>query len=82
MWLEFFAGTTDNLSLNDDWNKELLPHQGRHPNDYHDYILSQMKDIHTLAQGDSDIFLDLFEAIKSEVKNNPEMMYKSYWLNQ
>lgn len=26
------------LDLEGDWNKELLPHKGRHPNNYHGYI--------------------------------------------
>ena len=26
------------LSLNGDWNKELLPHLGRHPNEYHEFV--------------------------------------------
>jgi hypothetical protein len=70
------------LDLDDDWNRELLPHQGRHPNDYHDYILTQMKDIDAFAQGDKEIFLDLYETVKAEVRGNPEMMYKAYWLNK
>lgn len=31
------------LDLDDAWNKELMPHQGRHPYAYHDYMLEQMK---------------------------------------
>jgi len=26
------------LDLGDAWNKELMPHQGRHPNAYHDFV--------------------------------------------
>lgn len=28
-----------NLDLDNAWNKDLLPHQGRHSNEYHQYIL-------------------------------------------
>lgn len=31
------------LDLDDAWNKDLLPHQGRHPNAYHEYVLESMK---------------------------------------
>lgn len=31
------------LDLDDAWNKDLLPHQGRHPNAYHEYVLDSMK---------------------------------------
>ena len=30
-----------NLDLNGDWNIEKLPHQGRHPNDYHKFVLKK-----------------------------------------
>lgn len=31
------------LDLDDSWNKELMPHQGRHPYAYHDYIKDYWK---------------------------------------
>ena len=68
-----------NLDLDDAWNKDLLPHQGRHSNDYHQYILDSMKQFDEVAQGDQDIFLKLYEELKSNVKNNPDMLYKNYW---
>ena len=68
------------LSLDDDWNKELLPHQGRHPNAYHDFVLEQMQAADDVALGDEDIFLDLFqENVKNPVIDNPDMLYSSYW---
>ena len=48
------------LDLDDAWNKDLLPHQGRHPNAYHEYVLDSMKQFDNIAQGDKDIFLKLF----------------------
>ena len=47
--------------LDDAWNKDLLPHQGRHPNAYHEYVLDSMKQFDNIAQGDKDIFLKLFD---------------------
>ena len=67
------------LNLDDAWNKDLLPHQGRHPNEYHEYILDSMKQFDDIAQGNKDIFLKLFDGLKENVKNNPDMLYKNYW---
>ena len=30
------------LDLNGSWNKEALPHLGRHPNDYHKFVMEEM----------------------------------------
>ena len=68
-----------NLNLDYGWNKELLPHQGRHPNAYHDYVLNNLRTYDELAKGNTDNFLKLFEWLKAEVRNNPEMLYKGYW---
>jgi hypothetical protein len=70
------------LDLDKAWNKELLPHQGRHPNDYHEYVLDKLNTFDKLAKGDKKKFLQLFEQLKQEVRNNPEMLYKDYWRNK
>ncbi|WP_211237409.1 AHH domain-containing protein [Paucisalibacillus globulus] len=67
------------LDLDDIWNKEYLPHQGRHPNAYHDYVLDNLRTFDNLAKGDRNKFLKLFEGLKSEIRNNPDMLYKDYW---
>ena len=67
------------MDLDDAWNKDLLPHQGRHPNAYHEYILNSMKQFDEVAQGDKDVFLKLFDDLKNNVKSNPDMLYKDYW---
>lgn len=69
------------LNLNESWNKELLPHGGRHATEYHEYMLAGIKDIDAIAQGNADIFLKQFEVLKSTIRANPEMMYKTFWLN-
>lgn len=79
-----FRNITDKygLDLNGDWNKELLPHQGRHPNAYHEFVLDGMKNIDNIANGNQDIFLDLYESeIKSVIRENPDMLYSDYWNN-
>ncbi|WP_207721049.1 AHH domain-containing protein, partial [Clostridium gasigenes] len=67
------------LDLDDMWNKELMPHQGRHPYAYHDYMLEQMKKFDKIANGNQDKFLKLYEQVKQKVINNPDMITKDYW---
>ena len=49
------------MNLDDDGNKVLLPHQGRHPNAYHDYVLETMKKYDTIADGGQEIFVSLYK---------------------
>ena len=56
-----------------------MPHQGRHPNAYHDWILEELQSIDKVAKGNSNVFLELFEGIKNTVKENPNMLRKSFW---
>lgn len=67
------------LDLDGDWNKESLPHQGRHPNAYHDYILDNMQKFDRIANGDKEKFLELFDKMKQNIIKNPDMLYKDYW---
>jgi RHS repeat-associated protein len=68
------------LDLDDVWNKSPMPHQGRHPNAYHEWVLEQMRLVDEIAQGDKELFLDLFDAqVKQEVLEHPEMLRKRFW---
>ncbi len=58
-----------------------MPHQGRHPNAYHDYMLDEIKRIDEIADGNVDVFLSEFEKVKSKIANNPDMLYSDYWKN-
>lgn len=81
-YTQAFKDITDKygLDLDADWNKDLLPHQGRHPNAYHDFVLDEMRNIDNIANGNTDIFLDLYESeIKSIIRDNPNMLYSNYW---
>ena len=69
------------LDLDGDWNKMDLPHQGRHPNAYHDFVLEQMRNFDQKSNGSKDIFLSMFDGLKQIIKDNPEMLYKDYWIN-
>lgn len=68
-----------NLDLDDYWNKDLLPHLGRHPNEYHEFVLESMKQYDNIAKGNREIFLKLFDNLKARIKEHPEMLYKDYW---
>lgn len=39
-----------------------------------------MKQFDEVAQGNVDIFLQLYEKMKAYIKANPDMLYKAYWL--
>ncbi|HEF1623617.1 TPA: AHH domain-containing protein [Campylobacter lari] len=67
------------LKLNGDWNKVKMPHHGRHPNEYHEYILEKMSKIDKIARGDKNKFLKEFEKLKEEIKNNPALPNKEYY---
>ena len=71
------------LDLDEPWNKEFLQHQGRHPYDYHEFVLDEMTNIDNIANGNREVFFKLFEKnVKSVIRENPDMLYKEYWLNQ
>lgn len=67
------------LKLDGAWNKELMPHRGRHPNDYHDYMLNSIREIDNMASGNQSVFLSGFSDLKKEIINNPGMIRKSFW---
>ena len=69
------------LDLDDAWNKKYMPHQGRHPNEYHEYVLESMKQFDNIAQGDKNVFLKLYEKMKINITDNHDMLYKDYWRN-
>lgn len=70
------------LDLNGSWNKEALPHLGRHPNDYHKFVKEEMDKAADMAGNNVELFLYYFEKnVKEKVRNNPDMLYKNYWKN-
>ena len=56
-----------------------MPHQGRYPYAYHDYVYDQMKKIDSIVKGDKDKFLKLYNQMKQKIINNPDMLTKDYW---
>ena len=67
------------LDLDGKWNKKKLPHQGRHPNEYHDYVLKNMRVIDKVARGNKTIFKGGYTILKWTINTNPEMLYKNFW---
>jgi len=68
------------LSLDGAWNKESLPHQGRHPYAYHDFVLEGMKNAARESGGCADKFKELFEKyVKKPVRDNPDLLRKKGW---
>jgi A nuclease family of the HNH/ENDO VII superfamily with conserved AHH len=68
------------LKLNEAWNKQLLPHLGRHPNDYHKFVLQNMRRAASESGGKQTEFLRLFDQyIKQPVIQNPTLLRKSGW---
>jgi hypothetical protein len=61
--------------LNDPWNLESLPHQGRHTTAYHNFVLAQVRKADREAKGDRKKFLALIETyVKAPVRAHPEMV--------
>ena len=68
------------LSLDDWWNKEYLPHRGRHPNAYHEFVWLGLERADREARGDAELFLALFDYyVKDPVRHNPGLLRKDFW---
>ncbi len=68
------------LQLDQPWNKQLMAHSGRHPNEYHQFVLDAMKFADTKAQGNTAEFLRLFNNnVRRPIMENPELLRKSGW---
>jgi len=68
------------LALEEPWNTELMSHQGRHPNEYHQFVLIGMQEADNAAGGNLVRFLEEYEVrVKDPVRQNPEMLRKSWW---
>ncbi len=68
------------FKLDGDWNIEPLPHRGRHPNAYHEWVLDRMQRIDEMPNMTQSRFIDLFQQrVVKPVRENPEMLRKSYW---
>jgi RHS repeat-associated protein len=81
-WTPIFEEIVDKykLDLDDAWNKVEIPHRGRHPKEYHEWVSRQLREIDKIAQGVREDFLELFEErITKPVSEQPEMLTKEWW---
>jgi len=68
------------LSLSGDWNKRFMAHLGRHPNEYHEFVLKGMQDAASGAGGDPERFVALFnDYVIQPVLQQPGMLGKDFW---
>lgn len=68
------------LDLDGGWNKAVLPHQGRHPNAYHEFVEDGMGRAAKEAGTDKTKFLQLFDKyVKQPVRDNPDLLRKAGW---
>lgn len=68
------------LDINSEWNIGKVPHQGRHPNEYHKFVYQQMKTIDMMPDMNQIKFINQFEQrVKVPIRNNPDMLYKKFW---
>ena len=64
------------LNLNKNWNiRKLENHMGRHTNNYHEYMLKQIQSFDKVANGNREIFLNLFDGLKDFISINQRILY-------
>jgi hypothetical protein len=69
------------LKLKDVFNKELLPHLGTHPVEYHQFVLRQVTRAMEEAGDDVGKFLKLFEVyVREPIRANPALLTKAGWM--
>ncbi|GLI83108.1 hypothetical protein ANABIO32_07980 [Rossellomorea marisflavi] len=45
-------------------------------------MLDRINEYDAIARGNKEIFIELFEGLKKEVRENPDVLYKEYWLKK
>jgi hypothetical protein len=73
------------LDIQGAWNKDVYSteyHSGNHSLAYHRFVLENMKQAQMEAQGNTELFLKLFdEYVRGEVRRNPQML-RWNWKNK
>lgn len=71
------------LSITDsarEWNVHEIPHRGPHHPDYHRWVWRNMERADEIADGDTQVFLDLFDRwIVQVVRDDPTIVRWAYW---
>jgi hypothetical protein len=67
------------MSLSNTANKILVPgHNGRHTNNYHEYVLGRLETAVSGLSGPAyrDALIDVLAQLATEIRNNPRIMYQ------
>jgi hypothetical protein len=68
------------LDLDASWNKVSMHHLGRHPDDYHEFVLLGMQKAASEAGGNKQAFLKkYYKYVIDPVRDNPNMLRKNYY---
>ncbi|MCR6648959.1 MAG: AHH domain-containing protein [Cellulomonas sp.] len=82
-WTEEFEEVISqypSLTLNQDWNLLPMPHRGRHPNAYHQWVLDNATLAAEAAGPDAEEFVRLFETwVKRPIATNPLAVRGAWW---
>lgn len=63
----------------------MLPHQGRHPNEYHNFVLTEIQNVDAISSKapkgtEQTVFLEEFEKrVKDPVRKKPDLLRKIGW---
>ncbi|HKO18754.1 MAG TPA: AHH domain-containing protein [Acidobacteriaceae bacterium] len=69
-----------NLDFDDNWNLVRMHHRGKHPYEYHAFVLGTMQYIDDVAKGNREEFKRLYkELVENTVREHPEMLRKAAW---
>lgn len=64
------------MDLNDPVNIIEVPgHKGRHPNSYHNFMLDSIRELDSLANGNTELFNEGFEIIREFFSDNMWLLY-------
>ena len=64
------------LELDQNWNKvDLSHHRGRHTKVYHEFMLTMLREVDSVAKGDLDLFMEGFRIIAEFLVENDWIPY-------
>ncbi|WP_203653458.1 AHH domain-containing protein [Demequina activiva] len=68
------------LTTESDMNLLVIPHEGPHPPEYHNWVLSNLQEADAAAGADDALFAHFFtEYITSSILEDPSIVLKKYW---
>lgn len=67
------------LNLDGEWNKIIIPHKGRHPREYHEYVLGEMLMIDAQSSSKEEFLTTYTDRLSKELLNNPEIIRYSFY---